>query len=96
MSLAAAVRTSLPEKEPPCAVASDIMRPLASASEKSRLTVTSFTRITGLIADCVAINPRSTKLAPKRLEADSAASGLPLKYASISACAICFLISSGV
>jgi hypothetical protein len=54
------------------------------------------TGITAFIAACEVISPRRMKLAPRRFAAASAASGSLRKYASISACAICLRISSGV
>ena len=59
-------------------------------------TDTWLTAIIGLRVACSEISPRSTKLAPSRFDAASAASGSFRKYASISACAICRRISSGV
>jgi hypothetical protein len=60
------------------------------------LTETWLTRTSGLKTVSDVISPRRMKLAPSRRAAERAASGSFLKYASISAWAICRRISSGV
>ena len=67
--------TSAPAYELELASTSEIARPLLPVSVKPMLTETWLTAIIGLRVACDVISPRSTKLAPTRFAAESAASG---------------------
>ena len=58
---------------------SEMIRPFAPVSVNAKLTVTVLTPAMMLGTACPEIRPRRMKLAPRRLAADSAASGSFLK-----------------
>ncbi len=88
--------TSAPAYDAERASAVEIGRPSLPVSVNAMSTETWLTAMTRFCDACAEMSPRSTKLAPRRFDADSAASGSLRIIASTSACAICRRISSGV